>query len=114
MLEGAFTADVDILLLTLYFACSDFSAEDIFKHAHLMTPNCLRVLITGRETLDVSLNTLMANLPDDLLEVDGGIECSAIVPSEMRDTGICQGLLVKFSVTRKDPSVVSVVSLLIF
>ncbi len=80
LLAAAFTAEVDILLPTLYCACSDFSTVDIFRHAYLMSMDCLRVLIIGREGMDASLNSLVANLPDNLLEIDGSIECSGIVP----------------------------------
>ncbi len=82
LLAAAFTADVDILLPTLYLACSDFIAGEIFDHEHLVAPDCLRDLIIGRECLDVRLNTLMSNLPDDLLEISLTIpaECSGNVP----------------------------------
>ncbi len=51
-----------------------------------------------RECLDVRLNTLMSNLPDDLLEISLTIppECSGMyLASEMRDTRTCRASLIK-------------------
>jgi len=76
LLMAAFTADVDVLLPTLYMACSDYSIEGIFNQAELMPTECLRTLLKGREILEKKTNIFISELPNDLKEGAWMGDCS--------------------------------------
>ncbi|KLO08385.1 hypothetical protein SCHPADRAFT_944478 [Schizopora paradoxa] len=66
LLAAALTADVDVLLPGLLLACSDFSTDYIFRQTESMTRDALRILIGGRDSLDVDVNQYIASLPQKL------------------------------------------------
>ncbi len=76
LLVAAFTVEVDVLLPTLYFACSECSIDEILDEAGSMTRGCMNTLIRGRIYMDNEIHALIVELPDDLLEVVGSGECS--------------------------------------
>ncbi len=81
LLVAAFTADVDVLLPTLYFACSNYSTiDEVIDQANSMTPECLLTLIKGREKSDIEANKLISGLPDDLLEEVRTSACTRMEP----------------------------------
>lgn len=63
LLAAAVTADLDVLLPCLFFACSEHSLDDIFDKTSSMTREVLRILIGGRERLDHDVNRLVSDLP---------------------------------------------------
>ncbi len=80
LLVAAVKADVDVLLPTLYFPCSELSIDEILDEADSMTQECIHTLIKGRIYSDNGLNALVAGLPDDVMEVVGSGECSRNEP----------------------------------
>lgn len=61
-------AGADVLLPTLYYAASDFAMKDILEEAGFIGMECLGILLSGRERLDSSINSLVAKLPRELLK----------------------------------------------
>ncbi|KLO16672.1 hypothetical protein SCHPADRAFT_937703 [Schizopora paradoxa] len=66
LLAAAFKADADILLPALYFTCADSSMEDILELSLSLPPECLKILLKGRDALRESIVMLIANLPRQL------------------------------------------------
>jgi len=69
LLKAVFTADVDVLLPVIFYACADYDLEFIL-HDHglgedLLAPECLHTLIKGREYLKHAATDLIAKLPDE-------------------------------------------------
>ncbi len=64
LLKAVFTADVDVLLPILYYACCSYSIGTIFDHAGSLGLECVRILIEGREKLASAMNELIAKLPE--------------------------------------------------
>jgi len=76
LLKAAFTADVDVLLPTLYLACSDYGIRHIIDCAGSMAPECLLTLAKGREDSALRVNKLVSELPNDLVTMGGNESCA--------------------------------------
>ncbi|KLO08386.1 hypothetical protein SCHPADRAFT_610385 [Schizopora paradoxa] len=75
LLSAALTAEVHVLLPCLYFACSDFSIEEIFLRTNSMSREDLRTLMVGRELLDNEVNAFIISLPERLRLSEPRIRC---------------------------------------
>ncbi|KLO16677.1 hypothetical protein SCHPADRAFT_994957 [Schizopora paradoxa] len=63
LLVAAFRANADVLLPTLYFVCSGIPLERIFDSSSALPPDCLRILMLGREKLRKYTTMFAAYLP---------------------------------------------------
>lgn len=75
LLKAAFTANVDVLLPILFYACTTCTLGDILEKAGFLGSECLLTLIRGKSTLNSSINSVLAMMPGDLLEMSGAWEC---------------------------------------
>ncbi|KLO05403.1 hypothetical protein SCHPADRAFT_946936 [Schizopora paradoxa] len=69
LLEVSYTADADVLLPPLYYACCDFGVDWIFERAGRMKGDCVRTLIKGKFKLEHALCTLVASLADEFRSI---------------------------------------------
>lgn len=75
LLEAVFTANVDVLLPALYYACADFPLSEIAFNPGLLPDPCLKRLIDGKEKLHDVINEIVAGFPGDLLKESGASVC---------------------------------------
>lgn len=77
LLEAVFTANVDVLLPVLYYACSDFPFSEIACNPGLLPNPCLKRLIDGKEKLHGIINDIVAEFPGGLLKSSGASVCKS-------------------------------------
>ncbi|KLO16685.1 hypothetical protein SCHPADRAFT_937713 [Schizopora paradoxa] len=75
LLNAAFRADIDVLLPTLYLACSDASIKSLLGTYAIMPSECVNRLLMGRESLVEQQDRLVADLPERLREAIGKNAC---------------------------------------
>ncbi len=77
LLKAAFTANIQVLLPILYYACADFFVSVIFDEAEFIGPACLRTLIEGKYMLELAISKLVTKLPGELLEESEATACNS-------------------------------------
>lgn len=92
LLWAAYKAEVDVLLPTLYYACSDYLFDSVLERGKLLDTQCLRTLMLGRNMLIRAIDELIVKLIDGFS--DGTFECRAkgSCASTARFTGLADFL----------------------
>ncbi len=95
LLGAIFTAKVDALLPILYYACADYTIDNIFIGADMLVSECLHTLIVGKVKLEHAICKLVADIPDEVHI--RGIVCpaNASCPVHARITGLADRLCYK-------------------
>lgn len=76
LLEAAFTSGVDALLPILFFFCSNVSLDTLYEAARPLHPECLQILIKGRESLTLAMYRIISDLPETLKADIGNSKCA--------------------------------------
>ncbi|KLO08411.1 hypothetical protein SCHPADRAFT_880591 [Schizopora paradoxa] len=88
LLEVCHTADADILLPILYYACAEYDSKWIFKLGDRLNKDCLHTLIKGKFELEHAVSKLLVSLPEELRS----ISCASCKPgpyiSHLQNIGI--------------------------
>ncbi|KLO08384.1 hypothetical protein SCHPADRAFT_610352 [Schizopora paradoxa] len=76
LLVAAVTADADVLLPCLFFACSDYAIDYTFHKAQSLPRKALQTLIQGRDSWNLEVNIYVCSIPERLqqLSVEGGCQ----------------------------------------
>lgn len=75
LLVAAVTADADVLLPCLFFACSDYPTGPIFRQTQSLPREALQILIEGKEDVDSEINTFICSIPEQLRKTSAKIGC---------------------------------------
>ncbi|KLO08390.1 hypothetical protein SCHPADRAFT_944483 [Schizopora paradoxa] len=75
LLAVAYKAEIDILLPSLFFACSEYGVETIFRRTRSMGNDGLRILMKGRDALQRSTSKLVSDLPEQLRDEASNSKC---------------------------------------
>ncbi|KLO07748.1 hypothetical protein SCHPADRAFT_945039 [Schizopora paradoxa] len=80
LLAAAVTAEVDVLLPSLFLACSELDINEIIRQSQSITLETLRILIDGRERLAYVKVEIVDTLSQQLRTMDANGECQNEVP----------------------------------
>ncbi len=64
LLNAVFTADVDVLMPPLYYACADYPMREILLEEPGLGQKCINTLLVGREAQEGAIVDLITTIPE--------------------------------------------------
>lgn len=75
LLKAAFKTGIDALLPILFLSGACQGISSILRMPGSMDPDCLNILLEGRELLNIRINAILIDLPAEAQEILGGPQC---------------------------------------